>query len=92
MTHMPAARNHLAMFAPFVVAFAIFVWGLIFGNTKFGAGNNIVFLLAALSIVVGLVVGAVGLLRAHAVPRLLRIVLGLLYAPTALVSGLMAGF
>ncbi len=80
------------MFAPFWVAFSIVVWGLALGNTRFGPSHNTAALLAGLAIVVGLVVGVAGLLTAHAIPRLLRILLGLLYLPTALVSALMAGF
>ncbi len=85
-------RRPVAWLTPFFVAAALLLYLLILGNTRFGPSNNVFFVFAALSIVIGLALGVVGLFRAHTVPWSVRILAGLLYVPAALASALLAGF
>ena len=89
---MPTSnRRPTAYLAPFFVAGALLIWHLLFGNTSFGPSNNVAFVVAAVSIVAGLAMGIAGLFSARSLPGPMRLLVGFLYLPTALVSAILAG-
>ena len=80
------------MLAPFLVAAGLGLSLAIFPLTGVGPSNNTYFGVAALTIIIGLVVGIASLFFTRSVPVSLRVLVGLLYAPAALFSALLAGF
>lgn len=85
-------RIPMPMLAPFLVAAGLVLALAVSSLTGVGPSNNAFFLTAALAIVIGLVVGITSLFQVRSVPLSLRVLVGLLYAPTALFSALLAGF
>lgn len=85
-------RIPLPMLAPFLVAAGLVLALAVSSLTGVGPSNNTFSLAAALAIVIGQVVGMTSLFRVRSIPLSLRVSVGLLYAPTAVFSALLAGF
>ena len=85
-------RVLLPILAPFLVAVGLLVSVAISPLTGIGPSNNTFFGFAALAIISGLAVGSVSLCLARSITALWRVIVGVLYVPTALFSALLAGF
>lgn len=75
----------------FVVIALVFLWA-IYPLTGIGPANNTFAFLALVAIATGLLTGIISLFRAKHIWIGWRILIGLLYIPTVMVSLLMAGF
>lgn len=80
------------MFAPFFVAVALVVSATLYPFTGVGPSNKIFALCALAAIVLGIAIGVVALCRAKIIRVWWRLLIGLLYLPTALFSLLLAGY
>lgn len=79
-------------FLPFFVALGLVVMLMLYRFTGIGPNSNIYALCALAAIVLGLVVGVVALLLEKTILVRWRLLIGLLYLPTAVCSLLLAGF
>lgn len=80
------------IYAPFLVAATLFVLLILSRSTGFGPSSNIYAVSAFAAIVVGLMVGVTSLVQAKAIRVRWRLLICLLYFPTAIFSLLVAGF
>lgn len=79
-------------FTPFLVAVALVVLMVLYPFTGIGPASNVFALCALASIVVSLVVGIIALFLAKTIRVWWRLLIGVLYLPTAVFSLLLAGF
>lgn len=79
-------------FTPFFVALALAVLLMLSSFTGIGPASNIFALCALAAIVLGLVIGVISLFLVKAVRVWWRLLVGVLYLPTAVFSLLLAGF
>ena len=77
---------------PFLVAVAIVVLAILDPFTGIGPASNIFALWALVAIVVSFVVGVISLFQAKTGGAWWRLLIGVLYMPTAVFSILLAGF
>lgn len=80
------------MFAPFLVAAVLVSLWLLFPFTGIGPNSNTFAAFALAAIGVSLAVGVVSLLLARQIGVWWRVLIGVLYLPTAAFSLLLAGF
>lgn len=79
-------------FVPFFVALVLVVLLLLSPLTGIGPASNIYAFRALAAIVLGLVVGVISLFLEKTIRVWWRLLIGVLYLPTAVFSLLMAGF
>lgn len=79
-------------FTPFLVALALVVLLVLYPFTGIGPNSNTFALCALAAIVLGLVAGVIFLFLAKTIGVWWRLVIGVLYLPTAVFSLLLAGF
>lgn len=80
------------VFAPFLVAAVLIALLLLFPFTGIGPSNNTFAVVALAAIGLGLVFGVVSLFLAWTIGVWWRVLIGVLYLPTAVLSLLLAGF
>ncbi|WP_426115806.1 hypothetical protein [Massilia sp. PWRC2] len=85
-------RLYWLAYAPFVVTLALAVLGLLSPLTGIGPASNVFALSALAAIALGLAVGIGALFLPQGARLGWRLLIGVMYGPTALMSLLMAGF
>lgn len=80
------------IYSPFLVAATLFVLTILSRSTGFGPSNNLYAVCALAAIPLGIIVGVIFLFLAKSMRIRWRLLVGLLYLPTAVFSLLMAGF
>ncbi|MES2151453.1 MAG: hypothetical protein V4508_16880 [Pseudomonadota bacterium] len=89
---MLLSRNTtLLAFTPFFVALALVVLLILSPSTGIGPASNIYAACALAAIVLGLIVGVISLVVVKTIRVRWRLLIGVLYFPTAVFSLLMAG-
>ena len=91
MIFLPRGRIWLA-FTPFLIALTLLVLLMLYPFTGIGPNSNIFAGSALIAIILGLVVGAISLFVAKTIRVWWRLLIGVLYLPTAVFSLLLAGF
>lgn len=79
-------------FTPFLVAVALVVLMMLYPFTGIGPASNIFAICALAAIVFGLVIGVISLFLAKTIRVWWRLLIGVLYLPTAVFSLLLAGY
>lgn len=79
-------------YTPFLVALALAVLGLLSPVTGIGPSNKVFALSALATIALGLALGIGALLLPQGARLRWRLLIGVIYVPTAVMSLLMAGF